>query len=82
MSKCRKKSAAEIISSEAYFTKTDIQTVFRTSWENACRIFEKAEEVDDHDLDFRIYQNKVRKDSVEKVTGTNLRKLLRDLKSS
>lgn len=56
--------------------KTDIQNLFRCSWEVACKIFEAASEHDDEELGkYRFETNKVRTLSVCYVKSMTLKQL-------
>lgn len=64
----RKKTRAELIA-QPYQSKSDIRHLLMVSWNTAARIYQKAEELDDKTLKYRIYDTRVRTSSVLKVTG-------------
>ena len=64
----KKKTRAEI-AAQPYQSKSDIQHLLLVSWNTATRIYQKANELDDKELKYRIMDNRVRTSSVMKVTG-------------
>lgn len=65
-----------------YLTKADIQTLFGVSRLAADKIFRYAMAVDDEELRFKPWPNRVRQKSVLKVQGISFKELERQIKSA
>lgn len=75
----RKKTREEVVTMP-YLTKSDICTLLNASYPVAARIYKFAKEIDDAELKYPIYANRVRIKSVCKVTGTDINLLMRQTK--
>ena len=67
---------------KVYLTKADIQSLFGVSRAAAGNIFSAAMEMDDEELRFRPWPNRVRQKSVLKVQGISFKELERQIKSA
>lgn len=65
----------EKIASQFYLNTTDIMVLIGCSWQNAKRLFNKASEVDDEELPFRVEPLKVRTQTVLKLAGISQRQI-------
>lgn len=75
----RKKTREEILAQQ-YLSKSDIHNLLIMPWATAVHVFQKAQELDDKTLKFRVYETRVRTSSVLKVTGLSYSLLERQIK--
>lgn len=77
----RKKTRLELID-EVYLQQTHISTLFKVPISVAHKVYLKAKEIDQCELKYFIYENRVRTNSVCKVLGVNLNTLQKQIKST
>ena len=65
----------EKIATQFYLNTTDIMVLIGGSWQNAKRLFNKASEVDNEELPFRVEPLKVRTQTVLKLAGISQRQI-------
>ena len=75
----KKKTRAELLAQQ-YLTKSDIRKLFVMPWATAVHVYQKAQEIDDKALPFRVYPTRVRTSSVLKVTGYSYNLLAKQIK--
>lgn len=75
----RKKTRAELLAQQ-YLSKSDIRHLLMMPWATATHVYQKAQELDDKTLKFRVYETRVRTSSVLKVTGLSYSLLERQIK--
>lgn len=74
--------AREDLLQKVYLTRTDIQKLFVVSRGAGSRIFNAAMAIDDEELRFRPWPNRVRQKSVLKVLHISFSELERQIKSA
>lgn len=65
----------EMVATQFYLNTSDIMVLIGCGWYNAKRLFNKANEVDDKELPFRVEPLKVRTQTVIKLAGISQRQL-------
>lgn len=75
----RKKTRAELLAQQ-YLSKSDIRHLLMMPWATATHVYQKAQELDDKTLKFRVYETRVRTSSVLKVTGLSYNLLAKQIK--
>ena len=65
----------EKIAIQFYLNTTDIAVLIGCSWQNAKRLFDEANKVDDEELPFRVEPLKVRMHTVLKLAGISQKQL-------
>lgn len=74
--------AKEELLQKVYLTRKDIQNLFGVSRAAGIRIFDAAMAIDDEELKFRPWPNRVRQKSVLKVQRISFNELERQIKSA
>lgn len=67
---------------KVYLSRVEIQRLFQVSRRAGERLFKKALEIDDEELNFRPYINRVRMKSVLKIQKISFNELERQIKSA
>lgn len=76
----RLKTKEEILDSQ-FVSKADIKKLFGIGSERANKIYKLADEIDNADLKYRIFDNRVRITSMCKVVGISINLLQKQIKS-
>lgn len=76
----RKKSREEVLG-QAYLNRRDIQKLLALPYRQASKIYDHAMEIDKEKLKYRIYDTKVRMQSVLEVSGVSLSMLTRQIQT-
>ena len=74
--------AKEELLQKVYLTRKDIQNLFGVSRAAGIRIFDAAMAIDDEEVKFRPWPNRVRQKSVLKVQRISFNELERQIKSA
>lgn len=74
--------AKEELLQKVYLTRKDIQNLFGVSRAAGIRIFDAAMAIDDEELNFRPWPNRVRQKSVLKIQRISFNELERQIKSA
>lgn len=69
----QKKKTRQEIASQSYLCINDIRHLLSVSYASAKRIYDYAKEIDDEEVEHKIFPTKVRMTSVCKVTGQSLK---------
>ena len=76
----QKKKTREEILAQQYLSKSDIHNLLIMPWATAVHVFQKAQELDDQELKYHIWDTRVRLSSVLKVTGLSYNLMAKQVK--
>ena len=76
------KTRIQILAECEYLTRTDVMVMLNCSRRTAVRIFQEADRIDREELKFRAEPSRVRKETVERVTGKKCKDMLDRIKKA